>query len=215
LIAAINPGQNPLELLSAASEYIVNKEECKGFADRAFRDFYTDSPLLQLQLHDRVYLVSLLKVFEVATTSKNVPPFSASLEGAHQIADQARTLASGMKANEGLRNLERLDPFLHLRFASIADDLDAFASFVTTVLGALGKVGHKHHAFPNTLIVAASEFVRLHTGSYNDEHLVELFQRFRVDATEKFSGDAIRKRREQMKRYYPKLYDEALRIANR
>jgi hypothetical protein len=87
------------------------------------------------------------------------------------------------------------------------------ADFLEPHLRAIGKPGHKHKSFPNQLIVAASEFVRCKTGSYNDEHLAELFQPIANDVSDDLSGDAIRKRRDQMETTYPDLYAAALRLA--
>jgi hypothetical protein len=62
------------------------------------------------------------------------------------------------------------------------------ADFLEPHLGAIGKPGHKHKSFPNQLIVAASEFVRCKTGSYNDEHLAEIFQPIANDVSDDLSG---------------------------
>ncbi len=63
----------------------------------------------------------------------------------------------------------------------------------------------------------ASEFVRLKTGGYNDEHFAELIQALdlKFDFGADFSGDAIRKKRGYISDNYPLLYSNALKEAQR
>jgi hypothetical protein len=64
--------------------------------------------------------------------------------------------------------------------------------------------------------VAASEFVRLRTGQYFDEHVAELYQAITASKhslSEDLSGDAIRKKRDYTAKNYPDLYSEALNCA--
>ena len=71
----------------------------------------------------------------------------------------------------------------------------------------LGKRGHHGRLWKNQFLVMASEFIRHKTASYNDEHWAELIQAInRTSDLADFSGDAIHKRRQNLKRTYPLAY---------
>ena len=73
----------------------------------------------------------------------------------------------------------------------------------------VGKRGHKEKVQKNTFLIMASEFVRVKTGNYYDEHLAELLQtlpRIDLNQQEDISGDSIRKKREHLKKVYPVIY---------
>src|ERR1039458_1069850 len=75
--------------------------------------------------------------------------------------------------------------------------------------------GHKDEVLATQRLIQASEFVRLKTRRYNDEHLAGVFQIItKRPISDDFSGAAIRKKRLYLKKHYPVLYANALRRAN-
>lgn len=133
---------------------------------------------------------------------------SKTLRDASDLADKLEAdVFQGSLKNE-------LRPFI-FGYESLPGILRSFARNIGNLLDATGKPGRKNEAFTNQLLVIASEFVRLATGSFNDEHLAELFPAvLATDLADDFSGDSIRKRRDRLKRQYPLLYAQALQKAS-
>jgi hypothetical protein len=88
----------------------------------------------------------------------------------------------------------------------------------------MGKRGRKREALTIQLLVEASEFVRLKTHRYNDEHLAGLFNLIerprerkprgkKLSHQKELSGAAIGKKRLYLRRNYPALYANALKRA--
>jgi hypothetical protein len=79
-----------------------------------------------------------------------------------------------------------------------------------------GKSGHKAKIHAHHLLVMASEFVRLKTGEYCDGQMGELIQAVGNHPNlEAKSDEAIRKKRNFLKKHYRWQYDDALRCARR
>lgn len=93
-------------------------------------------------------------------------------------------------------------------FQDLPPRLEAFGILFGELLNrVVGKSGQKNKLAKNEFLVMASEFVLLKTNRYNDEHLAELIQALSDEADlSDFSGDAIHKKREHMKRIYPLVY---------
>ncbi len=92
--------------------------------------------------------------------------------------------------------------------------LVGFSKTLGEALNSFGKPGRKDEALATQGLIQASEFVRLKSGRYNDEHLAGVFQIIaRRPISDDFSGAAIRKKRLYLKKHYPVLYDGALRSA--
>ena len=93
-------------------------------------------------------------------------------------------------------------------FHDLPPRLEAFGILFGGLLDRIvGKRGQKNKLAKNQILLVASEFVRLKTNRYNDEHLAELIQALRDKSDlSDFSGDAIHKKREHLKRTYPLVY---------
>lgn len=94
------------------------------------------------------------------------------------------------------------------RFGDLPSRLETFGLLLGGLLDRLvGKQGQKNKLVRNKFLIMASEFVRLRTNKYNDEHLAELIQAL-SNASElaDFSGDAIHKKRMHLKKAYPLIY---------
>jgi hypothetical protein len=111
-----------------------------------------------------------------------------------------------------------LAPFLH-KFQHLPTELAYFSNVIGALIETLaGKRGHKAKIAKNQHLIEASEFVRQKTGKYYDEHVAELLQtipRLNVDVEEDISGDAIRKKREHLKRTYPLIYRNVVDRVNK
>jgi hypothetical protein len=110
-------------------------------------------------------------------------------------------------------NSDVLLPYIS-SFSDLPRQLTEFTKVVGGMLDLFGKRGHKEGNLYGFFLIVASEFVRLKTGQHYDEHLAELYQAVSERSlTEDLSGDAIRKRREYLKKSYPDLYSWMLERA--
>jgi len=134
-------------------------------------------------------------------------------EEAKLVADAAK-LASKLESEvfHG-PNSDVLLPYIS-SFSGLPGQLAEFSKVVGGMLDLLGKRGHKEGNIYGFLLIVASEFVRLKTGQHYDEHLADLYQAISErPPTEDLSGDAIRKRRQYLKKCYPDLYSWMLERA--
>lgn len=174
----------------------------------SFENIGPRNPLKKLNDYDKRILVSLLKVY--ASMPQN-GEFYELLDEAAGVAADAGALATRMRSKVFQGPLaEMVAPFL-----SSLKDLPQRLLYFSRQLGTLldqtcGKRGHKGKTGKNVLLIMASEFVRLKTGKHNDEHLAELLQAvdpgIGVNENADISGDAIRKKREHLKKVYRLLY---------
>ena len=182
---------------------------------RSFENIGPRNPLRKLTAHDRRLLVAFLQIQVSAPESGGVSDF---LEEIAQIADEAGALGSSIKAKMFAGPLaESLAPFLG-DFQYLPAVLALFSKRIGDLVeNAVGKRGHKGRVYKNQFLIMASEFVRQKTGKHYDEHLAELLQSVPgVDADgDDISGDAIRKKREHLKRTYPLIYRSAVDRARR
>jgi hypothetical protein len=182
-------------------------------ARKAFQHTGPRNPLNRLSEVDKSLVFSLLTVYAFELQYGGKPDrFVKFCEQAARTAVDALALAKQLQLHvfRG-ESAKPLRPFIG-DFQDLPLQLGAFANRLGSLMNVLGKPGHKARALRNRLLVEASEVVKLRTGGYNDEHLAELFQAIRMDHKNRsdnpddFSGDAIRKKRENFKKTHPVLY---------
>lgn len=173
---------------------------------RAFAYLRSQSPLKQLTQEDQALLWSYLKLFAYAQRDSG-----EYLDGFFAAA--SRTAAAAARFAQRLEQdifqspeSEILAPFV-TQFAGLPSQLRA----LNELLNANGKPGYKAEVFTNTFLIAASALVRSRLGKAYDEHVAELFQAIDAGNTE-LSGDAIRKKRDRLRRQYPHAYKQALQF---
>ena len=190
-----------------------------GPTAQAFRHIAASNPLRKLSEPDRKLLYSMLKVYAAVTTqdgkrrSKGGSKDGLLEKEAKLVADAAK-LGSKLESEvfQG-PNSDVLFPYIS-SFSDLPRQLTEFSKVVGGMLDLFGKRGHKEGNLYGFFLIVASEFVRLKTGQHYDEHLAELYQAVSERSlTEDLSGDAIRKRREYLKKNYPDLYSWMLERA--
>lgn len=184
--------------------------------DKAFQVIGPNNPLLRMEQRDKELLWALLKLYSVASAPKSDAKIEDELGG--QVARMARDagkLADGLEKDVFHGTLaNELRPYL-TDFETLPVMLRAFAKSIGDLMDSVGKIGRKNEAFTNHFLVSVSEFVRLKTGSQYDEHIAALYQRITErDEHSDFSGDAIFKKREYLRKNYPALYQLAMQRAN-
>jgi hypothetical protein len=160
------------------------------------------NPLRSLNPEDKAVLVSLLTVYLAASVQGD--------DGFEQVAATARqasVLATKIHQSRGTYLVQALRDVLgdveelamrlvgfSIRFGWLRDRF-------------LGKQGQQGKLSKNEFLLMASEFIRYKTKRYNDEHLAELIQALKDKSdVSDFSGDAIHKKRQYLKRAYPLRY---------
>lgn len=199
-------------LLSAFARRV--EERCGPNAgDIEFAEISRGNPLNKLTKLERMRLLGLLALYAYYRDTDNA--FVESLERAANITTEAKELATGLDWLL-VGGIASPLPESHVnKYRDLQSGLSAFAIQVGELLDLSGKPGHKKKSLSNTFLVAASELVKLKTGTYNDEHLAELFQATGgIDGSKDFSGDAIRKKRDYLQTNYPNLFSSASEIAN-
>jgi len=181
----------------------------------AFQELGPKNPLRRLDTRDQEFLWALLEVYFFAAAQPSDPKLEIELG-----SQAARTARDVMKLAQRLEDdifrgplSDELRPFLS-QFENLPQVLRIFAGNVGAVLGWVGKPGRKSGLFQNQFLVTVSEFVRLKTGGFHDEHLAELIQGLGGrDQDSDFSGEIIRKKRGYLQKSYPLAYEEALKMA--
>jgi len=192
-------------------------DRIKDWAAKAFQEIHPNNPLNKLNDSDRKALWALLMVYGSSSTLRRKRGAANDpVERLSRIMADAAKLGAELKSDVfGGPFSEPLRPFT-AGFEDIPLRLVGFSKRLGKVLDLLGKRGHKAKIHTAQSLVQASEFVRLKTGQHYDEHLAELFQAIgKRSAAEDLTGDAIRKKREYLKKHYPLPYAAALRWAKR
>ena len=168
-----------------------------GFAHTGPRN-----PLRTLTPEDKIVLVSLLTLY-----LEPCPPEDAAFEQAAETATHASALAERIHQLLGTYFAQALQDVLG-DFHDLPMRLKTFSLLFGGLCDQLlGKRGHQGRLWKNQFLVMASEFIRHKTNRYNDEHLAELIQAINPSSDlADFSGDAIHKRRQNLKRTYPLAY---------
>ena len=207
LLSGLGGGQSPM---------VVN---LVGPTAQAFRDIAAGNPLRKLSEPDQKLLYSMLKVYAAVTTEDGKKRSKrGSKDG--RLEKEAKLVADAAKLGSKLEsevfqgpNSDVLFPYIS-SFSDLPRQLTEFSKVVGGMLDLFGKRGHKEGNLYGFFLIVASEFVRLKTGQHYDEHLAELYQAVSERSlTEDLSGDAIRKRREYLKKNYPDLYSWMLERA--
>lgn len=168
------------------------------------------NPLRKLGYEDRRDLWGLLLLF--VTSRDHSFDYLETLEQAAQTASSAAELATKMEAIFRASHIKTLEGFFR-PYRVLPIMLRLYAKKTGSLLDALGKRGHKKHTAVSRFLVEASEFVKMKTNRWNDEHLVELLQvvpgfssGLGQQSTKEFDGSFIRKRRERFKNDYPEMH---------
>jgi hypothetical protein len=183
-----------------------------GPTAQAFRHISANNPLWKLSEPDRKLLCSMLKVY-AAVTAQEGQRRSKGRSKDGLLEKEAKLVADAAKLGSKLKsevfhgpNSDVLLPYIS-SFSDLPGQLAEFSKVVGGMLDLLGKRGHKEGNLDDLFLIVASEFVLLKVGQHYDEHLAELYQAISErPLTADLSGDAIRKRREYLKRFYPDLY---------
>jgi len=178
-------------------------------AAAAFTALRTDNPLLRLGSEDREFLWAILTTASIPKDAYDANRDPVEL--AHRAAVDARKLADQLECDLFRGPLQdSLQAFI-AKFRDLPAALRELAC-VSHTISVVGKLGQKGKAGLNQLLVMASELVRLRTGHYYDEHLMELWQGIRDPnlTKEELTADTIRKTRSRLQNDYPDLYRAAV-----
>ena len=189
-----------------------------GATAQAFRHIAADNPLkTRLSEPERRLLYSMLMAY--AAFSKPASEGRSdedSLESVAKLVTAAAKLGAKLESEvfHGVYS-DVLRPWTST-FSDLPGRLAEFSKELGGKLDLFGKPGHKEGNLNSFFLIVASEFVRLKVGQHYDEHLAELYQAIAERSpTEDLSGDAIRKRREYLRRCYPGLYSWILERARK
>ena len=184
-----------------------------GLTDKAFQSTHPKNPLNKLDDGDRMVLFVLLKSYAVqAEDIRRKAVEDDSLERAENIMAEVAKLATKLESEIFQGPDSDFLNIISTTYRDIPKRLAEFSMLGKLMLGGFGKPGHKAKILANHSLVMASVFVRSRIGQHFDEHLSELFQAIADHpVNEVFNGDAIRKRREFLKKHYPRIYEDALK----
>jgi hypothetical protein len=174
--------------------------------EESFNNIGPKNPLRTLGPQDKKHLWACLKLYSETQLSE-LSGALAQFETASRTTSEAAKLAARIEEQFlGGPASRSFEPFMR-GFHDLPAQLRRFSATLGDLLQASGRQGHKERLFSNRFLVTASELVRVRTGTHNDEHLAELFQsvggeNFEIDV----SGDAIRKKREHIRKNYPDIY---------
>jgi hypothetical protein len=184
---------------------------------QAFRHIAANNPLWKLSEPDQRLLYSMLKVYAGVTTQDGKERSdNDSLERVAKLAREAAKFGAKLESEvfQGPYS-DVILPFTS-SFNDLPKRLAEFSKLVSAMLDQFGKPGHKDGNLTKQLLIHASEFVRMKTGQHYDEHLAELYQAISErPLTADLSGDAIRKKREYLKEFYPVLFSQVLERARK
>jgi len=179
----------------------------------AFRHLGPRNRLRKLADEDKGTLFTLL---ELHSRKRHWDELSEPWENAAKAVAEAGTIAARLQVDVFEKLATSLGPFLD-PYRSAPHRLAALSRMLGILITLeTGKPGHKGRTARTRLLIAASEFVRLKTGRYHDEHLAELMQAVgprHLGTGEDFSGESISKHRKRMQENYPEIYEEALNDA--
>lgn len=178
----------------------------KRLTAKAFAALGPRNPLQQLSAEDKQLLWNMLFFYAFMKLAGHRWPNAEPFERVARTTRDAAKFAAKLEADVFQGPLAKeLQPYFS-GFEDLPKVLRAFANRVGEILDLLGKPGRQGELQINRRLVIASEFVRLRTGSYHDEHVAELLQGIRLQNEPDFSGDAIHKKRNYLKRKHPAFY---------
>lgn len=184
-------------------------------AAKAFQHIHPNNPLNKLSRPDREILYSLLLLDASMDRIPKEHSKDHSAEKLAKLAADANRIAAEFDSvvfNDGLYS----DIFGHLagEYRDAPEQFMALTQLVGGILDMLGKPGHMERNERNTFFILATEFVRLRTGEYYDEHLADLYQ-FIWERSADYPAETIRKRRARFQKAYPDLHAEIVKLAMR
>lgn len=191
-------------------------DKAKGYAKKVLQDLHLGNPLRKLDDLERTALWAFLVRYAIFSVEKRDGKTIDDLEKLSRIMADAAKLGAELKSEVfGGPHSELMRVFAS-GFEDIPSRLVSFAARLEKTLDSFGKPGHKGKTLSNSYLVLSSEYVRLRTGHYNDEHLAELFQEIgmRFEAGE-LSSEAIRKKRGYLKKNNPRVYAYVLERSKR
>lgn len=201
----------PLPQIEGGTDITYDYE---GYVRTAFAHTGPRNPLNGLEEGDKWLLVSLLTVYlALPLPADHVIAELEDLETFAETARQTKAWAKKLRQARDSQFTQVLQSMPSLKivlgnFHDLPPRLEAFGILLGGLLDQLvGKRGQKRKLMKNEFLLMASEFVRLKTNRYNDEHLAELIQSLSDNSDlSDLSGDAIHKKREHFKRTYPLVY---------
>ena len=193
------------DLMAPTRRKVAEKAVCS-----AFGGLNLQNPLLRLRVEDKILLWALLKVIDSRKHGSVQSDIDNLFEEVRQTAKDAAALANRIENvvfSGPVGQILNGKPMLCFR--DLPKLLTAYADQLRELMSHTGKSGHTKEAFGNMYLVVVSEFLKLKTGSYNDDHLADLGQQI----GEIGGGESIRKRRALFKRTYPAAYAFAVQKA--
>jgi hypothetical protein len=181
------------------------------FVRKVFEDTGPNNPLRKLSDEKKHVLVALVHVYLMerllALNTGNadaLDEIGTIAAEASDLANRMRTLVFGGSLAEPLSSLVG-------KFRGLPSILEAFASQTSWLVNQTGKPGHKEKLWRSHYLIVGSEFIHGVAGNYFDEHFAEVIQTvaFRCNPSSEagdLSGDAIRKKREHIKKTYPAMF---------
>jgi len=171
---------------------------------KTFQSVYRSNPLHKLNVSDRTFLWRADALFEEWERK------SQTVADAAKLGERLKSEIFGGPSAGALRGFT-------VGFEDLPKRLADFSRRLGRALDAMGKRGRKREVLTIQRLVEASEFVKLKTRYYNDEHLAGLFNLIvrpperkpggeKLFKPKKLSGAAISKKRLYFKDNYPQLY---------
>ena len=177
--------------------------------EQCYQDIGWNNPLRKLSEELKVHLFSQLIVYgELERHDKpqeDPSNYQISVDEAHEVAREANALADRIDSllQEGWnwKQLHFMTPYriLPWMLRHLSSNLGFFARMIA-------KPRKLDSVLATQMLLTASEFVKINTGSFNDEHLVDLVQQMYPFWSDELAGDTIRKRRDRFKADYPEHY---------
>jgi hypothetical protein len=185
---------------------VAHKEFDPQIVFRTFDELRKPNPLKKMTDADKKIVWGMLLIFADEKFEKSKRSrYLDQIERVTKTATEAAKLANQIREILEKDNGEWLNQRLKACW-DLPARLDSFAEQAGGPLRSLGRTeGKRKRAIADRYLIYASEFVKLKTGSWNDEHLFELLQATRINDV-KFSGDAVHKTRERFKIKHPLLY---------
>lgn len=170
---------------------------------REFAHIHPHNPISSISLRDKIWLLALISAYELVRDDKTYMRLEEEIT---KLASDAKKMADRFEEAGSNHSVLYLLAYQN-DCRELAARLRSFAT-ISDWLDDLGKPGHKQKTSAATSLVCCSEFICLRTGSFQDEHFAELLQGRGVSlASRDLSGDAIRKKREHLRKRYPSTYE--------
>jgi hypothetical protein len=196
------------ERLKPATHRHIDPYEARKAVAQAFDCLGEANPLRAMAEADKAVVWGTLGLF---ADERSAPSrYEQQWDRLAQVAADAAKLASRIEEILQADHGEVLNRRLK-NSRDLPTHLSSFADQAGGLVKTLGETDLKRRrALQDRFLIYASEFVKLKTGTWNDEHLAELLQTMRSVSAD-FSGDAIRKTRERFRQKHHVLYEITLK----